>query len=206
MTYSQNKEDLQVLDYFGDRTGTLLSVGENDGTTFSNARLLIEHGFSAHLFEPATVCSSLIKLHKGNDKVHIYNKGLGDKIGRVTFYESGTHVKNGTDRALVSTTDYKETIRWRKQGVQFAERHIQILDFKGWYKHAGKPKLEFISIDCESNDWTVLKEIDLKEVGCEFLVIEWNGDKGLEKKYTTHCEQFGLKECGRNSENLMFSL
>lgn len=206
MSYSQNKEDLIVKDYFGDRTGTLLSVGENDGTTFSNARLLIEHGFSAYLFEPGTVCSDLIKLHRGNDKVHIFNKGLGDKVEKVKFYESAAHVKGGSDRGLVSTTDYRETIRWRKAGVRFVEREVQILDFAGWYEHSGSPKIEFVSIDCEGHDWTILQQMDLGAMGTEFIILEWNGDKGLEKKYTEYCGRFGLKECGRNSENLMFCL
>lgn len=205
-SYSQNKEDLQVKEYFEGRTGTLLSVGENDGTTFSNAKLLIQHGWVGHLFEPSSVCSDLIKLHKGNDNVHIYNKGLGDKVERVTLYESGAHVKNGADKALVSTTNHAETIRWRKSGVQFTEREIQILDFKGWYEHAGRPVLEFITIDCEGMEMQILSQIDLKDTKTEFLVIEWNGDKGLERKFTEYCNGFGLVECGRNNENLMFCL
>ena len=205
-TYSQNKEDLQIKEYFGDRIGTLLSVGENDGMTFSNALLLIQNGWKAHCFEPSSVCADLIRLHRANKNVHIYNKGLGDKVEKITLYESGAHVKNGTDRALVSTTDYDETIKWRKRGVQFVKKDIQIVDFTGWYEHAGRPKLEFISIDVEGMEWTILQQIDLAVTGTEFLIIEWNGDKGLAKKFTEYCNSFGLKECGRNGENLMLCL
>ena len=204
-TYSQNKEDLQVAAYFTERTGTLLSIGENNGVTFSNAKLLIEYAWTAHLFEPSSVCGDLLKLHKGNDNVHIYNKGMGDTIGSISFYESGAHVKGGSDRALVSTTDHKETIRWRKAGVQFTEKKIQVVDFKGWYAHLGSPVIEYVTIDCEGGEWAILQQMDFGIMGTEFLVIEWNGDKGLERKFTAHCLKFGLTECGRNGENLMFN-
>lgn len=205
-TYSQNKEDLQIQEYFKDRTGTLLSVGENDGRTFSNALALIEHGWKAHLFEPGSIYSKLAKLHKGNSKVHGYNKGLGGKMETVTFYESGAHVKNGNDRGLVSTSDYHETVRWRNKGVQFTEKTVQIVDFAGWWQYTGKPKLQFISIDCEGKDWEVLQQIDLAAVGCEFLIIEWNGDERMRTLFDRHCGQFGLRECGFNKENIMFCL
>lgn len=205
-TYSQNKEDLQIQEYFKGRTGTLLSVGENDGRTFSNALALIQSAWTAHLFEPGSVYSKLAKLHKGNSKVHGYNKGLGSKMETVTFYESEAHVKGGRDRGLVSTTDYNETKRWRDKGVTFTVNEIQIIDFSGWWQYTGKPKLQFISIDCEGMDWEVLQQIDLAEVGCEFLIIEWNGDTALERKYTEYCGKYGMLECARNNENLLFCL
>jgi FkbM family methyltransferase len=205
-TYSQNQEDLKAAGYFDGLTGTLLSVGENDGRTFSNALLMIEKGWKAHLFEPGRVCDSIFRLHRGNKNVHIYNKGMGKKAEVVRFYESGAHVKGGSDKGLVSTTDYKETIKWRKAGVQFTSRNVQIVDFKGWYKHAGEPKLHLISLDTEGHDWTILQEIDLRKVGCEFLIIEWNSDKSLARKITEYCAKFGLVEHSRNPENLLFYL
>lgn len=205
-TYAQNKEDLQILEYFGEQTGTLLSVGENDGKTFSNAKLLIEHGWEAYLFEPGTVCADLLELHRGNKKVHVFNKGLGDKIEKVTFYESANHVKGGKDKGLVSTTDPNEMARWYKRGVHFTKCIIQLIDFAGWYAFTGNPKFDFVSIDCEGSDWTILQQMDLKLMGTKLIILEWNGDMGLLRKYTDYCNTFGLYECGRNAENLVFCI
>ncbi len=36
--YSQNQEQQVILDYFGNKVGRLLSIGENDGETLSNSR------------------------------------------------------------------------------------------------------------------------------------------------------------------------
>lgn len=203
--HSQNNEAKLSIEYFGDRQITILDVGANDGKTFSNSYDLIVRGAKAYLFEPSSVCDDLIKLHQGNPNVHIYNKGLGDKVGKVKFYESGAHVRNGRDRALVSATDYKETIRWRKAGVEFIEKEITVLDWLGWYEHSGQPKFEMVSLDTEGMEWTILQQMDLGLMGVEFLIIEWNGDVGLEKLFAEYCDRYGLVEVSRNNENLIFA-
>lgn len=205
MTFSQNKEDLKVLRYFNGRKGNLLSVGENDGQTFSNAKLLIECDWSAWLLEPASVFNELHILHENNEKVKTFNYGLGEKEETVKFYESKNHVPNGTDKALVSSTSYEETKRWRNAGVEFIETEIKLMPFEKFWLDQNKPALTFITIDCEGNDWNVLRQIDLKRVRCECLCIEWNGDKQLERKFTNYCNKYGLKEIHRNAENLIFA-
>lgn len=202
-SYAQSGEDLIVQKLFGSYKGTLLSVGENDGSTFSNARLLIENGFSAHLLEPGEVCADLIRLHKDNDKVSIHNFGIGEKTGEVTFYESDNHVPGGTDKGLVSSTNYAETERWRKAGVNFRETTIQLLSFKDFYEIVGEPQFDYITIDAEAHDWIILQQIDLEVVGCKVLIIEWNGDHELFKKFTDYCKGFRLVD--RNNENLILS-
>lgn len=206
MSYSQNQEDIKIADYFNGKIGNLLSVGENNGTMLSNAKLLIELGWSAWLLEPASVCADLFLLHKDNPKVHVFNYGLGLKDERVKFYESENHVPGGSDIALVSSTDYNETVRWREAGVKFNEREIQLVSFEKFWNVADKPKFDFISIDCEGNDWNVLQQINLSEVECKALVIEWNGNRELKYKFRTYCSQFGLKLIHKNAENLIFAL
>lgn len=205
MTYSQNKEDLKVLRYFNGRKGNLLSVGENDGKTFSNAKLLIESDWNAWLLEPASVFQELHILHENNDKVKTFNFGLGTKEETVKFYESKNHVPGGTDKALVSSTNYEETKRWRKAGVEFIETEIRLIPFNKFWEEQGKPEFNFITIDCEGNDWNVLKQIDLKAVNCECLCIEWNGDVHLAMKFANYCRGFGLKEIHSNAENKIYA-
>ncbi len=206
MSYSQNKEDLKILKYFKDKVGTLLEIGANDGSFLSNSRLLIENGWSAHLVEPSSVFKELKKLHKDNDKVSCYNIGIGTKNEKVKFFESGNHVPNGKDKALVSSVKLEETKRWRNAGVKFTETEIELKTFSDFWEEIGKPQLNFISTDTEGFDWDILQQIDLKEVGCQCLCIEWNGDKELLSKFTNYCNKFGLKERYRNAENLLFML
>lgn len=201
-TYSQNKEDLFVLNYFGAHKGTLLSIGENDGQTLSNSLLLIENGWNGHLLEPGSICSKLYAVHSMNDKVKVHPFGIGEKSESAIFYESGCHVRNGKDLGLVSSTSYSETERWRKSGVAFTETEIELLSFSDFYEYVNKPTFDFISIDAEGYDWLILKQIDLNAIGCRCLCIEWNSDPELLKLFTDYCK--GFKLAVKNAENLIF--
>lgn len=201
-SYSQNGEDLIILDYFKGFKGTLLSIGENDGTTFSNSRLLIESGWKAHLFEPGNIFKTLKVLHKDNTNVSCFNFGIGNVTQELIFWESGAHVPNGEDSGLVSTANYYEMQKWASRGVIFTEMKIAVVAFKEWYTFMHNPVYDFISIDAEGMDWMILQEIDL--INTQVLCIEWNSDSDLFVNFTAYCSQFGLKLAHKNSENLIF--
>lgn len=204
-SFSQNNEDLFILNYFGDFKGTLLSIGENDGVTFSNSRLLIEHGWKAHLIEPGAVYDDLSFLYKDglDDNVHTYKLAIGDKDDKVSLYDSGPHVPNGTDKGLVSTTDINETKRWLN--VEFKERRVWMKTFKSFIEQfVIEPKFDFISIDTEGNDLSILKQIDLNEVGCRCLIVEWNTKIAVGAQFIEYCAKFQVYLRHTTPENLIF--
>lgn len=207
-SYSQNGEDLIILEYW-DHHCTLLSdnptvveFGANNGTDLSNSKLLIEQGFSAILIEPSAVFKQLKELHKNNENVFCENVAVGAKNGTIDFYESGAHVPGGSDKALVSTADVRELKRW--PDVKFEKKIVQVVDVKT-LRHKYPGDWDVISIDVEGLDWVVLQQIDLNEVGCKLLCIEWNSVPTLAKQFTDYCAKFGMKEITRNAENLIFA-
>jgi FkbM family methyltransferase len=201
-TYSQNKEDLFILNYFGKFKGRLLEIGANDGVTLSNSKLLIDNGWNGVLLEPGLIYQSLNKLYPdGCVNVCAINTGIGLKNDIVTFYESGAHIKNGSDRGLVSTTDYNETLKWRKSGVPFKETKIRLITYAELLKQTNNPTFDFISIDAEGMDWEILQQIDLANTKC--LCIEWNSDTDLYRLFTDYCK--GFKVAVKNAENLIFT-
>lgn len=199
-TFSQNNEDQFVLNYFGNYIGRLLDIGANDGVTFSNSKLLIEHGWEGHLLEPGSICKKLFVDYNDNENIFIYNFGIGERDEVVKFWESGAHVPNGTDIGLVSTTDFEETKRW--PDVKFEQKAIRIKPFSCLEQYA---PFDFISIDCEGMEWKILKQIDLSIIGCSVLCIEFNGDKDKEELFTNYCSEFGLGLALKNAENLIFT-
>ncbi len=203
-TYSQSKEDLFISEYFGDFKGCLLSIGENDGLTYSNARLLLENGFSGHLVEPARVYHQLYGLYINRPDVQCYNLAIADAHGIVTLYESGAHVPNGNDRALVSSLSKAETERWSLAGVKFEAVEVNTLPFNSFWELTDFAKFDFITIDAEGYDKMILKQIDLAAVGCKCLVIEHNGNEGLKTDFSEYCAGFGLKPALVNRENIIF--
>jgi hypothetical protein len=200
-TYSQNREDLIIAEYFGDFKGTLLSIGENDGRTFSNALAFIELGWQAHLVEPSSVFRQMESAHIDNKLVTCYNFGIGDSDRYSIFYESGAHVRGGKDRALVSTTDESELTRW--VDVEFTKKEIDIVSWFTFLCLSGSDTVfDYISIDCEGMDLEILKQINLSQTKC--LIIEWNGVLSLKSIYQDICDRFGLRLFHKNAENLIF--
>lgn len=201
-SYSQNKEDLIILNHLKGFIGTVVEFGANNGTDLSNSRLLIEKGFSGLLIEPSSVFKELSDLYKDNRFVTCLNVAISDKCGKMEFLESGCHVKNGSDRALVSTLNVNETKRW--PDVEFKHKTVNVLDIKT-LRHAYAFNWDVISIDVEGLDWVLLQQIDLNDVKCRVLCVEWNSVRTLHTKFTAYCAKFGMKEIHRNSENLIFS-
>lgn len=200
--YAQNAEDVFI--YSRIKSGTILEVGANSGTYLSNSKMLIEKGFSAYLLEPGETFKDLQELHKDNPKVHTYNLGIARENGVKTFYQSGTHDGSNTDLGLVSTTIPKEMERW--VGVEFKETEAQFVTFGKFWNDTGRPTFDVISIDVEGLDWDVLQQINLKEVKCRFLIIEWNSIKELKNKFDAYCAKYRMKPIKQNAENIIYSI
>ena len=209
--YSQNHEDDIILMHFKSKVYpleiakhefTLLEIGANDGKTFSNSLRLIEAGFKAVLVEPSPRAFQLLeKQHAGNESVTLHNFGFALFNGTQTFYESGGY-QDGDDVALYSSLDEEETKRWENT-VKFQEVEA---DFRTWvdFRLEFKDTYDFISIDCEGFDLTLLKQMNLKELGCKCLIIEWNGVESVAQEILEHCAQYNMVEMHRNMENIIF--
>lgn len=205
-SYSQSGEDLIILNYLksiGITDGIVLECGSNDGLTLSNSRLLIEHGYSAVLIEPSSVFKQLNELYLTNMNVQCLKVAIGDKAGKMKFWESENHVPNGTDKALVSTLNFEETKRWAN--VKFNEIEVDVITFKDLLIKFDHRRFDVVSIDCEGFDWQILKQIDLRAIECKVLIIEWNGNADCNMNYTRYCNSFGLYEIHRNAENIIYS-
>lgn len=201
--YGQNLEDKIAHEYFGDRKGLLFDIGANSGQFLSNSLALINLGWQAHLFEPGEVFTELYDLHCDNDLVRLNNFGLSDKTETVNFWESESHVPNGTDKGLVSTTVFSETKRW--PNVVFHEKEVKLVSFKEYYKSIGSPKIDMVSLDTEGTELLILKEIDLEKCGVDLLIIEWNSIPVVGNWFTAVCKEHGMKEIHRNAENQIFA-
>jgi len=201
MYQSQNNETQIALEYFGDNfKGNMLEIGANDGITLSNSYDLIKLGWSATLVEPSSVYSELEALHKGNSLVNTLNLAIGGAHSEMTLFESGPHVLNGKDKALVSTLDFEETQRWATRGVTFTQRKVKVVPFSSIFG-----QFDYISIDVEGLEWDILQQIDLNAVNCRLLCIEHNSKYELGKQFIQYCHRFGMILISSNTENLIFA-
>ena len=196
--YKQNKEQEYILEYFKDFKGTLLDIGANDGKTFSNSLALIEQGWNAVLVEPSPCTfEKLKKLHNDRENVICINAAVGETYGKMKFYESGHHLKDKSDYALLSTLDPNETLKWRRAGIEFKEIEVDVITMD----EVGH-NFDFITIDAEGLDIEILKQIDLTHTS--LLCIEWNSILSNKLVILEYCSQFGMnKIIYESGENLL---
>ncbi len=197
--YSQNQEEVYILDYFKGREGRLLDIGANDGKTFSNSLGLIQFGWEADLVEPSPKAfQKLLHLHGGNKNVKLWQYAISNVSGMHPFYESGTLINEG-DTSLVSSLIPSELKRWPK--ILFTPCEVESITYRELFYMAGGNEWDFISIDAEGFDWEILNQIDLAKT--QMVCVEHNGiETG---KYVKYCEKFTMKLIYKSGENIIMA-
>ena len=197
--YSQNSEDIVIQNYFAGYVGRLLSIGENDGMTLSNARALIENGWAADLVEPSPTAYAMLEmLYKGSEAVKTHNVAIADKNGTVTLLDMGSHLGRG-DTSLLSTLIPSETSRW--VGTEFKPVKVKAVTYAKFTK--GKPSYDFISIDAEGMDLEILKQVDFTNVKC--ICVEWNNNQTTAAAFRAIVPE-RFNEIYRSLENIIYAL
>lgn len=200
--FSQNDEERIILEYFKDyNEGTFLSIGENDGETFSNVRALALKGFCGVMVEPSPKAFRKLKaLYEGSKKgcFYLYECALGNTNGKIILHESGALL--GTeDVGLVSSLD-KEEIKRFSRTVQYEEVEVKVFRWKTFLNRLYTKNFDMISIDIEGLEVDVLKQMDLTDV--KLICVETNGN--LEKKKVLDDLLQGFKVIYTSPENLIY--
>lgn len=198
--YGQRQEDKIIAAYFGSFAGTLLSIGENDGRTYSNVLHFIQQGWKAELVEPSPIAfRRLFKRHLYNDLVWCHQMAISQKTGKQRFWDSGELVGLG-DTGLVSTLHPKLVKQWRQ--TAFCEMEVRTLTFSHLLTYcAHYQKYDLISIDAEGEDLAILQQMNLRALGCKCIVIEHGGDS-----FTFHAllSAQGYRRLAQTEENLIY--
>lgn len=204
MSYSQNDEEQIILRYFKERKGNVLDIGANDGKSLSNSLAVIEQGWGGVLVEPSlTAFKKLTLFHKGRENVECFNIAIGKENGEAEFYESGEHLGNG-DTALISTLVKTETERWKGSKFDnFTTTKVNVMTWQAFYSSLRQKTFELISIDCEGLDLFILSQMDLSQMKCEMLIVEWNGKDFDDFNFCA--SDHGMKLLSQNAENLIFA-
>jgi FkbM family methyltransferase len=209
MYHGQNKEDeiinnLIVSKYGSDFKGTILDLGANDGITLSNSRYFIENGWKGILVEAGKLPYQKLMTTILPNTIAI-NSAIGNENGFLTFYES-TNLLDANDVGLVSSLVADETQRWRNAGIGFTEYQVECFTWESFRDkfHLKSQNFDVISIDIEGMDYDVLIQMNLEELGCKVLCVEFNGVN--KNKYVEYANKFNLHLVNENAENLIFSI
>lgn len=193
--YSQSSEQEVILNYFKNRKGWFLDIGAYDGITYSNTHALALEGWRGVCIEPTSnAYRKLHKLYRANGRIKCYNYAIHVKTGSETI--------QANDDGLSTLLDW-ELERWKNTNYKFKKEMCFTKTFDKFYTENSR-KYKFIDIDTEGLDWFILKQMDLKKLGCEMLCIEWNLHQDLKEKFTDYVKQFNLKLIHTTPENLIF--
>ncbi len=200
MKFSQNREEEIILEYFGPHVGTFCSIGENDGETFSNVRALALLNWTGVMIEPdPDAFKRLQKLYAKYKKLYTYQYAIGDHNGVAMLQKSSSLLKTG-DTGLVSTFHASEMDRF-KSVVTYEPVEVKVYTWATARNRWSIQKFDFISIDVEGNEMSILPDIDLSET--KMLCIEWNGNDFLKKAYEEYTK--GFKLIYTSGENLIYA-
>ena len=197
--FSQNAEQEHILKYFGDHVGTFLSLGENDGETFSNVRALALRNWRGCMVEPSPKAFAKLKeLYKGRKGFYIYEAALGDHNGKSVLNESGSLISS-RDVALVSTFHDSEMSRFRTT-VTYTPIEVKTFRWKTFLNRLPIKQFDFVNVDCEGQDLQILSQMDLTEVRC--ICLEWNSKEQLKKDFEYYLN--GFKLLYTSGENVLY--
>lgn len=194
--YSQNSEQLFIMDYFSDKpTGKFIDIGAYDAIRFSNVRALFEKGWSGVLVEPAPENYRGIKEHyEGEPRIEVLNVAIGATNDEIDFYDCGGDA--------ISTTDLDHMKKWGDAGVKYTKikvKQMSVEDFMNEYYFDH----EFLNIDTEATNIIVFRNIPDWVLGkVKMICIEHDN-------YQTEIEErlksFGFTTRYVNAENIILA-
>ena len=203
--YSQSNEEAVILNFFGDRKITFLDIGANSSILSNTFALAILGNYGLCVEPNENAFKKLEEDHLLHKNVICFRCAVSDYNGVGKFYASGSHISNN-DVGLLSSLNEKETQKWRGT-TSFAETEVDVVRFSRLMDLSPYENFQFISIDVEGSELDILPQMNLKEIGCELLCIEFNGDKLKKELIMSYCANHGLKNLLlENLENLILSI
>lgn len=173
--YSQNNQDLFVLDQLGTDPGFFVEFGADDGVTNSNTALLEkEYGWNGIICEPSIYCHDAMYL---NRSCHIDTNCVYIASGfEIEFIDVG----NG----LSSLKQYADKDNWasvRAGGSGYTVNTISLKDLLD--KYDAPSEIDYLSIDTEGSEYDILNAYDFSR-HFKVITVEHNYTEQRERIYS----------------------
>jgi FkbM family methyltransferase len=163
-SYAQNFEDVMLARAFPGAAGFYVDVGANDPDIDSVTRVFYERGWSGINIEPLSANSAELRRKRPRDiNLEI---AAGEEEGTITFYEIGKwHGYSTTDAALAE--------QHRKDGLAVVEHKVPVRKLSAILdEHAAGRAIDFLKIDVEGTELSVLRGADLRRHRPKIIVLE----------------------------------
>jgi FkbM family methyltransferase len=165
-SYSQLGQDLDVLKLYSNKQiGTFIEIGASDGKILSNTYLLEQMGWTGICVEPIPEKFELLQKNRKSINVNkaVYNVS-GQDINFTVALESllsGITSEIDTHRSVITT------------GTSISIKTITLNDL---IQEHGLPNfIEYLSLDTEGSEYTILKAVDFSKYTFGTIHVEHNG-------------------------------
>lgn len=181
-SHAQFAEDRILAEIFGDRDhGYCVEVGANDGRTGSASYLFERRGWECLLVEPIPALAEEIRKHR---TCRVVNCAASSREGEATFFVAESVEAVST---LELTPERAEWIRL--EGGTIKEITVRTATLDSLLEEVGFGELDFVTIDVEGHELSVLEGFDLDRYGPRIVILEDNsidGDAGVCRHMTDH--------------------
>ena len=163
-SYAQNFEDVMLARAFRGEKGFYIDVGANDPDIDNVTRVFYERGWSGINIEP--LVANMKALRKKRTRDINLEIAVGEKEGSITFYEVGKwHGYSTTDPAIVE--------QHRKDGLEVIEHKVPVRKLSDVLdEHAKGKTIDFLKIDVEGTELSVLRGLDLRRHRPKVILLE----------------------------------
>ena len=166
--YSQYGEDAILARIFPGLTGTCVEVGANDGVTFSNSYYFEQLGWKCILVEPTPhLCAKIRDVRKSK----LYACAASDAEGEAILY-----VVKGADVYSSLEVDSTKADRLENDSVKIVDIRVKTRRLDDILSESKVDNIDFISIDVEGHEISVLKGFSIKLWLPKIAIIEDDTD------------------------------
>jgi FkbM family methyltransferase len=170
-SHAQFAEDRILAEIFGERAdGCCVEVGANDGRTGSASYLFEKRGWQCLLVEPIPALAEEIRRHRS---CRVVNCAASSRCGEATFFVAESVEAVST---LDLTPEHAELIH--RVGGTIKETTVRTATLDSLLEEARFTELEFVTIDVEGHELSVLEGFDLEKYRPRIVIIEDNSIDG----------------------------
>lgn len=180
--HGQFAEDRILAEIFGERAdGHCVEVGANDGHTGSATYVFEKRGWQCLLVEPIP---SLVREIRKHRTCRVVNCAASSHEGEARFFVAeNVETVSGLDLT-------PERMEWiQRVGGTIKEITVPTATLDSLLEKAGFGQLDFVTIDVEGHELSVLEGFDLDKYRPRIVIVEDNsidGDAGVARHMTHH--------------------
>lgn len=163
-SYAQNFEDVMLARAFPGAKGFYIDIGANDPDIDSVTRVFYERGWTGINIEP--LAANMRELRAKRPRDTNLEIAVGEQDGSITFFEIGKW--HG-----YSTTDAEIVEQHRKDGLEVIEHKVPVRKLSDVLdEHAKNAVIDFLKIDVEGTELSVLRGMDLRRHRPKIILLE----------------------------------